>query len=331
MPHAASTPRQPAASSAATSSPTAAAAAPPACATPPPRKISATTTTPPAAPPPAPPTCAKPPPPRPTQPTQPTQPPTPASPADPATSTFLLPLPEDRSAIQHAIGQVLQRIASNTLDPRRAGLLLYGLQIASLNLKQVKQDNKNATPEDTVAEITLDPIDGPLAPTAELGTPKSPAPPPSSSKNSSAKKNNANSARQSRSCPASQSPQVWMRSRATRKPPPSGPSRPSKPSSRRDHPSQAVATLQAVAAPASFRPKRKPGAPHLASEMWVRRKPHLRRRFITPKVGGSAAPAAYPRRPRPSVCHSPEQSRTGNLLFAIRMRAPAAAAFAYCP
>ena len=49
-------------------------------------------------------------------------------------STFHLPLPEDRSAIQSSIGEVLQRIASNEIDPRRAGLLLYGLQIASLNL-----------------------------------------------------------------------------------------------------------------------------------------------------------------------------------------------------
>ncbi len=49
-------------------------------------------------------------------------------------STFDLPLPEDRSAIQASIGEVLQRIASNDIDPRRAGLLLYGLQIASLNL-----------------------------------------------------------------------------------------------------------------------------------------------------------------------------------------------------
>ena len=40
---------------------------------------------------------------------------------------FDLPLPEDRSAIQSSIGQVLQRIASNDIDSRRAGLLLYGL------------------------------------------------------------------------------------------------------------------------------------------------------------------------------------------------------------
>ena len=45
-------------------------------------------------------------------------------------STFTLPLIEDRSSIQHAINEVLQRIASNEIDPRRAGLLLYGLQNA---------------------------------------------------------------------------------------------------------------------------------------------------------------------------------------------------------
>jgi hypothetical protein len=79
-------------------------------------------------------------------------------------SRFALPNPEDRSAIQQALGQVLQRIASNEIDPRRAALLLYGLQIASLNLKK---DHKN---EDLalVSEVTHDPEHGLLAPPAEL-------------------------------------------------------------------------------------------------------------------------------------------------------------------
>ena len=60
---------------------------------------------------------------------------------------FDLPLPEDRSAIQSAIGQVLQRIAANEIDPKRAGLLLYGLQIASLNLPaKPPQPNPAAQP-----------------------------------------------------------------------------------------------------------------------------------------------------------------------------------------
>ena len=49
---------------------------------------------------------------------------------------FDLPLPDDRAAIQLSIGEVLRRIAANEIDPKRAGLLLYGLQIASPNLPQ---------------------------------------------------------------------------------------------------------------------------------------------------------------------------------------------------
>jgi hypothetical protein len=82
-------------------------------------------------------------------------------------STFHLPLPEDRSAIQSSIGQVLQRIASNDIDPRRAGLLLYGLQIASLNLPKTQPLTKAAEPQ-TVEEITIDPTLGILAPRAEV-------------------------------------------------------------------------------------------------------------------------------------------------------------------
>jgi len=89
-------------------------------------------------------------------------------------STFDLPLPEDRSAIQSSIGEVLQRIASNDIDPRRAGLLLYGLQIASLNLPKTPThtqatSNPQTTPQ-TVEEITIDPALGVLAPRAEVAS-----------------------------------------------------------------------------------------------------------------------------------------------------------------
>jgi hypothetical protein len=98
-------------------------------------------------------------------------------------TTFEIPLPEDRSAIQHTIGQVLQRIAANDIDPRRAGLLLYGLQIASLNLPKSQQSRQSTargryttrTPDpepirqsELVEEIVLDPELGPIAPRAEL-------------------------------------------------------------------------------------------------------------------------------------------------------------------
>jgi hypothetical protein len=93
-------------------------------------------------------------------------------------STFHLPLPDpnDRSGIQIAIGEVLQRIAANDIDPRRAGLLLYGLQIASLNLPKPQPTHRNAKPgpvetAQTVEEITIDPTFGVLAPRAEVSEP----------------------------------------------------------------------------------------------------------------------------------------------------------------
>ena len=87
---------------------------------------------------------------------------------------FQMPIPEDRSAIQFAIGEVLQRIAANQLDPRRAGLLLYGLQIASLNLPSPQPAASRAEAEaalETVEEITVDPELGTLAPRADIEAP----------------------------------------------------------------------------------------------------------------------------------------------------------------
>jgi hypothetical protein len=46
-----------------------------------------------------------------------------------------IPLLEDRSAIQRALSEVGNAIANNRIDPKRAGLLLYTLQIASQNAK----------------------------------------------------------------------------------------------------------------------------------------------------------------------------------------------------
>ena len=77
---------------------------------------------------------------------------------------FVLPNLEDRSAIQAAISEVLQRIAANEIDPRRAGLLLYGLQIASLNLPKA---DPTAKPAKMVEEVIEDPTYGPIAPRRE--------------------------------------------------------------------------------------------------------------------------------------------------------------------
>ena len=80
------------------------------------------------------------------------------------TATLDLPMPEDRSAIQYAIGQILSAIAANSIDSRRAGLLLYGLQIASANLPR---QNPQQTQPPQVEEITSHPDLGLLAPPAE--------------------------------------------------------------------------------------------------------------------------------------------------------------------
>ena len=80
---------------------------------------------------------------------------------------FTLPMPEDRAAIQLALGQIIARIAAGTLNARRAGLLLYALQIASLNLPKATESD----PDTQVEEITEDPDLGPLAPKAEYKTP----------------------------------------------------------------------------------------------------------------------------------------------------------------
>src|ERR1700722_1443181 len=82
-------------------------------------------------------------------------------------STFELPLPEDRAAIQLAIGEIMLRIAGGNLDSKRAGLLLYALQIASLNLPREPR-NAPETAVETVEEITHDPDLGALAPEHEL-------------------------------------------------------------------------------------------------------------------------------------------------------------------
>ena len=50
-----------------------------------------------------------------------------------------LPALKDRSAIQVGLGQVLSAITSSKINARSAGQLLYGLQIASDNVRRAGQ------------------------------------------------------------------------------------------------------------------------------------------------------------------------------------------------
>jgi hypothetical protein len=55
----------------------------------------------------------------------------------PQDTSLDLPPIEDTESIQLALIDVLQALAANQLDPKRAGLLLYGLQVASANAKHL--------------------------------------------------------------------------------------------------------------------------------------------------------------------------------------------------
>jgi hypothetical protein len=81
---------------------------------------------------------------------------------------FELPPLEDRSSVLAAIAEVLQRIAACAIDNKRAGLLLYGLQIASLNLPQPVDAEHDDQP---IEEVIADPRFGDLAPIAEIPEP----------------------------------------------------------------------------------------------------------------------------------------------------------------
>jgi len=47
---------------------------------------------------------------------------------------FFLPGLEDANSIQRALGKVYEHLLYRRLDPKKAGALLYALQLASTNL-----------------------------------------------------------------------------------------------------------------------------------------------------------------------------------------------------
>src|SRR3989441_7930957 len=53
-------------------------------------------------------------------------------------STFDLPVLEDADSIQVALGQIMRMIVCRQVDTKSAGLLLYGLQIASANFRRTR-------------------------------------------------------------------------------------------------------------------------------------------------------------------------------------------------
>ncbi len=115
--------------------------------------------------------------------------------AGPSFAELLLPLPEDRAAIQTCIGMVMRAIGSARIDIRRANALLYSLQLASLNLpphprvpqvsvsqasnlrpgntsSSSQSATSNPQPPTPVVDEVEDSDLGPLAPILEYGLPE---------------------------------------------------------------------------------------------------------------------------------------------------------------
>jgi hypothetical protein len=56
-----------------------------------------------------------------------------------------LPVLEDANSVQMALMQVMQGLVTHTIDHKTAGLLLYGLQSAAVNVRNVKFEPYKAT------------------------------------------------------------------------------------------------------------------------------------------------------------------------------------------
>ena len=66
--------------------------------------------------------------------------------------TIQIPTLEDANAVQMAIQQVVQAILNGTIDPKTAGLALYGLQTASINLPNTDFEPAH---EDVIVDANL--------------------------------------------------------------------------------------------------------------------------------------------------------------------------------
>ena len=98
----------------------------------------------------------------------------------PHEAVFALPSLEDHASVQIALADVLARVAANSLDPKRAGLLLYGIKLASYNLRRMDPPSSNTRTPDphpsevdaVIEDIEVDPQLGPLAPVNEVISPE---------------------------------------------------------------------------------------------------------------------------------------------------------------
>src|SRR5437899_2139895 len=101
------------------------------------------------------------------------------------TTEFVLPVLEDADSIQITLGQIMRMIVCRQVDTKSAGLLLYGLQIASANLRRTGFEpyHRNVTvdlfrvPERIIGDEAWSPADFQDANVGNVGRAPSPAKP----------------------------------------------------------------------------------------------------------------------------------------------------------
>jgi len=69
-------------------------------------------------------------------------------------ASFNIPILEDAHSIQLSIAQVMHQLMDKTIDAKTAGLMLYALQIASANLRQLNAE----TPQPSQVVTDLDQV-----------------------------------------------------------------------------------------------------------------------------------------------------------------------------
>lgn len=65
---------------------------------------------------------------------------------------FLLPILEDASSIQMTITQICEHVLHRRLDAKKAGILLYAMQVASSNLGRLGEERAKENPEESPAD-----------------------------------------------------------------------------------------------------------------------------------------------------------------------------------
>ena len=68
---------------------------------------------------------------------------------------FFLPALEDAASIQLAITQVCEHLLHRRLDAKKAGILLYAMQVASSNLGRLSQEKTQENPNESPSDAPV--------------------------------------------------------------------------------------------------------------------------------------------------------------------------------